>query len=107
MEVIQLVPLSPGKIKELLKQELDGLRALDVINQLTPATCELYAIPQDLQLAIKLIKDGKTLPQSREELYEMTLTPIFQDWIKAGQGDFPDIVTTRAYKMLWYSGAFF
>ncbi len=107
MEVIQLASLSPEKIEELLKQELGGLRALDVIKQLTPATCELYAIPQDLQLAIKLIKDNKTLPQSREELYEMTLTPIFQDWINAGKGDFPDILTTRAYKMLCTSGSFF
>src|SRR5207245_4733620 len=42
-----------------------------------------------------------------KELYAMTLTPIFQDWINAGQGDFPNMLTTRAYTMLCTQDAFF
>jgi hypothetical protein len=107
METVRLASLNPEKIQALLKQQLGEEKALIIIAQFTPETYEIYAIPQDLQLAITLLLQGKSLPQSKRELYAETLAPIFQDWIDAGQGDFPNLLTSRAYIMLCTHDPFF
>src|SRR5207249_4404485 len=107
MERVTLASLGPEKIQALLKLELGEEKARSLIAQFDPETYGLYAIPQDLQLAIALLRQGKSLPQSKRKLYEETLAPIFQDWIDAGQTDFPNLLTSRAYEMLYTHDPFF
>jgi len=107
LETVKLASLNREKIQALLKQQLGEEQAATVIGQLTPETYEIYTIPQDLQIAITLIMQGKTLPRSRRELYSESLAPVFQDWIEAGQADFPDLLTSRAYEMLSTHDPFF
>jgi len=107
METVKLESLNREKIQAFLKQQLGEEQAATVIGQLTPETYEIYTIPQDLQVAITLIKQGKTLPRSKRELYSESLAPVFQDWIEAGQADFPDLLTSRAYEMLCTHDPFF
>jgi hypothetical protein len=107
LETVKLASLNREKIQALLKQQLGEEQAATVIGQITPETYEIYTIPQDLLLAITLIKQGKTLPRSKRELYSESLAPVFQDWIVAGQADFPDLLTSRAYEMLCTHDPFF
>jgi hypothetical protein len=107
MEKVMLASLTPEKVQALLKLQLGEEETPSIIAQFSPETYEIYAIPQDLQLAIALLRQGKTLPQSKRELYAETLAPIFQDWMDAGQGDFPNLLTARAYNMLRNRDPFF
>jgi hypothetical protein len=107
MKTVRLASLNPDKIQALLKRQLGEEKARAVIAQFRSETYEIYAIPQDLQLAMAIVSEGKPLPQSKRELYAESLAPVFEEWTRNGQGDFQDLLTSRAYVMLCTHDPFF
>ena len=107
MEKLQLVSLSPDKVNQVLTLRLGEQQASATIAQFTPTTYEICAIPQDLEFAIDLVKCGHPLPQSKRDIYQATLKPIFDSWEASGQGMFKTFLFGRAFEMLCSGEAFF
>ena len=107
IEKIELATLNSEKVDEFIHRRLEEKYAESIVNTFTKATYEIYSIPQDLELAIEVVKRGHPLPQSKQELYELTLAPIFDFWVQEGRADYPLILSRRAYEMLCSHDAFF
>jgi len=97
-ETIQVILLDKDKIQEILRHRLSG-KADEVIKQFNDALYSAYGVPQELELAVDLVKQGQPLPRSKLQLYEATLKPIFDSW-KAANLDYEERLYRRAYEML-------
>jgi len=104
---ISLVGLNSDKIIEMLGQRLGKVRAAQLIASFDESMFQLYELPQDLELAIELVKRGKPLPRSKQELYEASMGPILAHWEQNGHTDYPYLLFKRAYEMLQNKEAYF
>jgi len=99
---IYLATLDPERVNELLRRRLGEERANSLSSQLTSDAYMIYKIPLDLELAIGLLAsdpDGQ-LPQSRRELYERTLRPVWDQWHRSGRSEYSELLISRAYQMV-------
>lgn len=102
-ERVFLKSLSKEKVEELLRMRLAERQAEAAIESLTDAAHEIYKIPQDLEMAIELLKRSgppKGLPQTRESLYAESLDPVFSAWEARGRSTYKVDLFRRAYEML-------
>jgi energy-coupling factor transporter ATP-binding protein EcfA2 len=97
-ETILVSPLDKEKIQEILRHRLKT-KADDLIKQFDDDLYSAYGVPQELELAVELVKEGQPLPRSKLQLYEATLKPIFDSW-KAANLDYEKRLYRRAYEML-------
>jgi hypothetical protein len=97
-KTVSVPTLDAAHIKKVLEFRL-GDRAQAIIDQFTEGMFKEYGVPQELELAIDLVEDGKPLPQGKLELYEATLNPIFDSWHQAGR-EYETELCRRAYEML-------
>jgi len=51
---------------------------------------------------LQILTDAKSVavPQSKAQLYESVLSPVFAAWKEEGRADFSDLLAARAYEML-------
>jgi hypothetical protein len=99
---VKLSYLGPSSIENIVRSRLDEVRAGHVLNQFAKETYLLYRIPQDLQFLLDMVEaDGNMhVPQSKAQLYESVLAPVFTTWAEEGRGDFLDTLILRAYEMV-------
>ena len=90
--------LDANQIKQVLRNRL-GDKAETIIAEFDDDIFNEYGIPQELELAIDLIKQEQPLPPTRLELYEATLQPIFDAWSRRGF-EYESQLCRRAYEML-------
>jgi hypothetical protein len=108
LEKLELNPLNKERVIALLNLRLGNALASTVVGKYKDGKIwELYKIPQDLELAMALLKRGDPLPQSRQELYQKTLAPILDSWVEDEQSDYPQLLFKRAYEMLRSQDVFF
>lgn len=100
IKATEMPPLGSEQIKKMIERRLGKEKADNLIGHFTKSTYDLYKIPWDLELAIDLAEQNEPLPQSKLELYEATMRPMFQTWNESGQADYPDLLFRRAYEML-------
>jgi hypothetical protein len=91
-ERVQLATLDHEKVNAFLRNRLGGKRAEATIGAVTMEIYAIYRIPQELELAIELLKDDPNaqLPRSRRELYERKISPIFRNWEDSGFSNYAD-----------------
>jgi len=101
--------LSEGKIKEFLQKRLGEEQAQAILKEFGENIAEVYNIPHDLEFAIefKETNPGLPIPRSKMELYEATLAPVLNGWVKEGRTDYPALLFHRAYVMLCTGDAYF
>jgi energy-coupling factor transporter ATP-binding protein EcfA2 len=97
-ETLTVPTLDAEQIKQILRNRL-GDKAEATIARFDDDIFKEYGIPQELDLAIDLVKQGKPLPPTRLELYEATLEPIFAAWSSKGFA-YERQLCGRAYEML-------
>lgn len=108
-ERIHLKSLTKEKVEELLRKKLPGGQAEAAVGSMTDEAYEIYKIPQDLEMAIQLLKGSSPegLPQTRKLLYIKRLEPVFLEWEERGQVNHGGTVVRRAYEMLENKEPFF
>lgn len=108
-ERVQMKSLEKEKVEEILRKRLPQEQSEVAIESITDVAYEIYKIPQDLEMAIELLKSSSCehLPQTRKLLYSKRLEPIFLSWKEHGQDSYEIIVIRRAYEMLESKESFF
>jgi hypothetical protein len=99
-EHIQLEELSPEKVRAVILKEPDMELRERIFAQFDEQKYALFSLPQDLKLAISIVKANGNLPDNRYKLYEQVLSPIFDSWENAGQGSLRISLQGRAYEMV-------
>lgn len=96
-----LPKLEAEQIRQILRNRLDPVRADATIKHFEndAELFKTYGLPQELELAIDLMKKGLALPRNTPGLYEATLEPIFESWRNAGV-DYETDLGRHAYEML-------
>jgi hypothetical protein len=99
---VKLSYLDSDSINKILQKQLDPSTVESVISHFSPETYNLYRVPQDLEFLIHMLKEHAQvrIPQTKSQLYESVLLPVFAAWREQGRADFPDILTKRAYEMV-------
>jgi ligand-binding sensor domain-containing protein len=89
-------------IDKLLRAHLGEDLAVLITLQFNEETYRLYKLPQDLEFLVQLVsgKSDRQVPQSKSELYDGILAPVFMIWNEAGRSDFREVLVKRAYEMV-------
>jgi hypothetical protein len=106
---IKIKSFSRERINKYLREKLGTRMAEEVISEFNEKTYQLYQIPRDLDFAvdIKQREQVSPLPQTRDELYEKTLSPIVSEWEANGRTDYASLLYQRAYEMLIHREIYF
>jgi hypothetical protein len=99
---IEIAPLTPEKVREYLNTKLGNLEAKRVLANTDEAHLTGYTVPQDLELAIELVRDKTitALPGSPNDLYRLALAPISSKWEREEHRGYTALLFERAYDML-------
>jgi ligand-binding sensor domain-containing protein len=102
IQEIRLAYLRPENIGRIIQERLKLADVNKILGQFTPSTFELYKVPQDLEFLLQSLRehDGISVPQSKAQLYDRILTPVFEKWEQEGRRDFVDLLTKRAFEMV-------
>lgn len=96
--------LTKAGVADLLRRRVGEERAAALLDELDEHCIVLLSLPQNLELALELFgTDGKApclLLQTEEALYREVFQRQFDAWSAAGKGDFFDLFTADAYRML-------
>lgn len=106
---VRLSPLTEDKIHDLLRLRVGREQAEEIIKQFGGNLSKVYAIPQDLELAVAFKRRNPKLPipASKLDLYEATFSPLLEAWVGEGRTDYPEMLFHRAYEMLRSGDPFF
>ena len=99
---VRLAYLRPENIEKIVKDRLEVGNANKILSEFEPSTFELYKVPQDLEFLLQIMHGhaDSAVPQSKAQLYDRILTPVFEEWREEGRGDFVDLLTKRAFEMV-------
>ena len=99
---VRLAYLSPDNIRKIIRARLSDRKASETLAQFSQRTFAEYKLPQDVEFLLQTLSDSNSsaVPQSKAELYESVLSPVFAVWREEGRADFPDLLAARAYSML-------
>ncbi|MCP5106380.1 MAG: hypothetical protein GY950_23545 [bacterium] len=100
IEPINILPLNPGKINEVLALRLGEKWAADVIETFDETAYKLCEIPHNLDLVIQLLKEKENLPKTETELYAKIIDGIFARWKEEGKGEYENLLYQRAFEMI-------
>ena len=97
---LDMTPLTPDKVNELLRQRLGEEETDTLIAGLTGHDYSVLSLPLNAEFAIEVTEQGRPLPGSEAELYDAALSPVLDRWIRGGQTAYPGLLYERAYDMV-------
>ena len=99
---MSLAYLGAENINRLIGGRLSEQTASRILRQFTRETYTLYRVPQDLEFLLQTVRDypETAVPQTKSQLYDRVLAPVFSSWSDSGRPDYPDLLAQRSYMMM-------
>jgi hypothetical protein len=99
---VKMSYLTSENVKEIVVSSLGMQAAKAALSQFKEATFVLYKVPQDLEFLIQMCREHPEtkVPQSKSQLYDCVLNPVFEKWNEEGRNDFAEVLAKRAYEMI-------